>query len=63
MAAVNTKTMNIPDPWTPVDPLGEALHFLRMNGVFYTRSEFTAPNLTHCSRAISRWSPTVRDID
>ena len=25
------------------DPLGEALHFLRMNGVFYCRSEFTAP--------------------
>ncbi len=29
--------------WTSVDPLGEALHFLHMNGVFYTRSEFTAP--------------------
>jgi AraC-like DNA-binding protein len=27
----------------PVDPLGEALHFLRMSGVFYCRSEFTAP--------------------
>jgi AraC-like DNA-binding protein len=27
----------------PVDPLGEALHFLRMTGVFYCRSEFTAP--------------------
>ncbi len=26
-----------------MDPLGEALHFLHMNGVFYTRSEFTAP--------------------
>ena len=25
------------------DPLGEALHFLRMSGVFYARSEFTAP--------------------
>lgn len=25
------------------DPLGEALHFLNMNGVFYTRSEFSAP--------------------
>ena len=25
------------------DPLGEALHFLRMSGVFYCRSEFTAP--------------------
>ena len=30
-------------PWTSVDPLGEALHFLHMRGVFYTRSEFTAP--------------------
>lgn len=27
----------------PLDPLGEALHFLRMSGVFYCRSEFTAP--------------------
>ncbi len=26
-----------------MDPLGEALHFLRLNGIFYTRSEFTAP--------------------
>ncbi len=25
------------------DPLGEALHFLRMSGVFYCRSELTAP--------------------
>jgi len=31
------------DPWAPVDPLGEALHFLRMSGTFYCRSEFTAP--------------------
>ncbi|MCD6014048.1 MAG: btr [Solirubrobacterales bacterium] len=31
------------DPWAPVDPLGEALHFLRMNGAFYCRSELTAP--------------------
>lgn len=31
------------DTWTPVDPLGEALHFLRMTGAFYCRSEFTAP--------------------
>jgi hypothetical protein len=30
-------------PWTSTDPLGEALHFLHMSGVFYTRSEFTAP--------------------
>src|SRR4051812_8769653 len=26
-----------------VDPLGEALHFLRMSGIFYSRSEFSAP--------------------
>lgn len=30
-------------PFTAIDPLGEALHFLRMSGVFYGRSEFTAP--------------------
>ncbi len=31
-------------PWPPAaDPLGEALHFLRMSGVFYSRCEFTAP--------------------
>ena len=27
----------------PADPLGEALHFLRMSGTFYCRSEMTAP--------------------
>jgi AraC-like DNA-binding protein len=31
------------DTWKPVDALGEALHFLRMSGTFYCRSEFTAP--------------------
>ena len=31
------------DPWAPVDPLGRALHLLRMNGAFYCRSELTAP--------------------
>jgi AraC-like DNA-binding protein len=31
------------DPWAPSDPLGEALHFLRMNGAFYCRSELSAP--------------------
>jgi len=30
-------------PWTPVDPLGEALYFLRMSGTFYSCCEFTAP--------------------
>ncbi len=37
------QTKQICDPWVPVDPLGEALHFLHMNGVMYTRSEFSAP--------------------
>lgn len=31
------------DTWESVDPLGQALHLLRMSGVFYTRSEFSAP--------------------
>jgi AraC-like DNA-binding protein len=31
------------DPFAPADPLGEALHFLRMNGAFYCRSDLTAP--------------------
>jgi AraC-like DNA-binding protein len=38
---VHTRTVKI--PLTSVDPLGEALHFLRMSGVMYCRSEFTAP--------------------
>jgi AraC-like DNA-binding protein len=35
--------MSVDDPFAPSDPLGEALHFLRMNGAFYCRSELTAP--------------------
>ena len=35
--------MNAIPSWTPIDPLGEALHLLRMSGTFYTRSEFSAP--------------------
>jgi AraC-like DNA-binding protein len=35
--------MDAPDPWPPTDPLAEALHFLRMDGAFYCRSELTAP--------------------
>jgi len=31
------------ESWGPVEPLGEALHFLRMNGAFYCRSELSAP--------------------
>jgi AraC-like DNA-binding protein len=37
-------TPAMPEPWKPsTDPLGEALHFLRMSGSFYCLSEFTAP--------------------
>jgi AraC-like DNA-binding protein len=35
--------MEAPDPFPPADPLGEALHFLRMSGVYYCRSELTSP--------------------
>ena len=35
--------MDAPDPFPPADPLGEALHSLRMNGAYYCRSELTAP--------------------
>jgi AraC-like DNA-binding protein len=35
--------VDAPDPFPPADPLGEALHFLRMNGAYYCRSELTAP--------------------
>ena len=31
------------DPWGPKDPLGEALHVLRMSGAYYCRSELSAP--------------------
>lgn len=31
------------DPWAPADPLGRALHLLRMNGAFYCRTELSAP--------------------
>ena len=31
--------MRGPDPWKSSDPLGEALHFLRMTGSFYVRSD------------------------
>jgi AraC-like DNA-binding protein len=31
------------DVLQPADPLGEALHFLRMSGSYYCRSELTAP--------------------
>jgi AraC-like DNA-binding protein len=35
--------MKAKDLLTPVDPLGEALHFLRMSGSLYCCSELTAP--------------------
>lgn len=35
--------MTTTDPWPPADPLGEALHFLRLSGTFYCRSELTDP--------------------
>ncbi|MEM7029756.1 MAG: AraC family transcriptional regulator [Chloroflexota bacterium] len=38
-----TNTPAVDTAWESVDPLGEALHFLHMSGLFYTRSEFTAP--------------------
>jgi len=31
------------DAWASHDPLGEALHFLRMSGVVYARSDLSAP--------------------
>lgn len=42
----NDRMTNTPtqiQPWESVDALGEALHLLRMSGVFYCRSEFSAP--------------------
>lgn len=36
--------MTEPDPFErTADPLGEALHFIRLSGTFYCRSELTAP--------------------
>jgi hypothetical protein len=35
--------MDTLDPWPPGDPLGEALHFMLMNGAFYCRSQLTSP--------------------
>ena len=31
------------NPWSSPDPLGEAFHFLRVEGTFYCRSELTEP--------------------
>ena len=35
--------MDAHEPWPPPDPLGEALHLLRMDGAFYSRAELSAP--------------------
>jgi AraC-like DNA-binding protein len=40
---IHTLAMAERPAWQSVDPLGEALHFLRMSGAFYCRSEFTSP--------------------
>jgi len=39
----HTSLMDDIDRWAPVDPLAEALQYLRMNGAFYCRSELSAP--------------------
>lgn len=42
MALVDQAVAEQP-PWTPSDPLGEALHQLRMRGTFYCRTEVSEP--------------------
>lgn len=39
----DTRPVEIVDSWAPGDPLGVALHSLRMSGAFYCRSELTSP--------------------
>jgi AraC-like DNA-binding protein len=39
----DTATMDATAAWPPPDPLGEALHLLRMNGAFYSRADLSAP--------------------
>ncbi len=43
MSELDERRATPPGAWDSADPLGEALHFLRMDGVVYTRSELTAP--------------------
>jgi AraC-like DNA-binding protein len=43
VALGDTQGMSATDAWPPPDPLGEALHVVRMDGGFYCRSELTAP--------------------
>jgi len=41
--ARHREIVGMDDLWKSVDPLGDALHFLRMSGVFYSRCELTTP--------------------
>lgn len=41
--AGHTPRMKAKDLWSPPDPLGEALHLMRMSGTFYCRSELSEP--------------------
>ncbi len=43
MKTLPAEITSVPDPCGSVDPLGETLHYLRMNSVFVARSELTAP--------------------
>jgi AraC-like DNA-binding protein len=43
VAVGDTRHVDATDAWPPPDPLGEALHVLRMDGGFYCRSELSAP--------------------
>src|SRR5688500_1522558 len=36
-----SRLVSVTQPWTSVDPLGEALYFLRMSGTYYSSCEFT----------------------
>ena len=41
---VHSARTNIEDAWVSVDPSAEpCIFFLRMNGIFYCRAEFSAP--------------------
>lgn len=43
MRKMNTSLEKSDSLWAPADPLGEALHLLRMSSVFYSRAETRAP--------------------
>ena len=46
--AGHTRVMKLP---LAHDPLGEALHFLRMSGVFYCRPSSRPPGRSSCRRS------------